>query len=253
MTLEFKDVTFTIPFRYDSEERLRNIRTIISYLNKYFETNIIVCEESNERKFTDSGKFEYIHIQTDNQYMHRTKCLNIMAKMAKTPFIVNYDTDVLLPIRQYIESVFALREDKFDMIYPYSGKFINYIPPQLDTIINNISLDGITEESGHVIHPSSVGGAVFWNKSKFISGGMENENFISWGYEDNERLVRFTRLGLRVHRVSGSAYHLNHPSSINSANTSSDAYKRNEQEFHKINGMDATAIRNYMKTWQWLQ
>lgn len=253
MTLDLKDVTFTIPFRYDSPERLRNLRTVIAYLNKYFDTNIIICEEANERKFTDVGKFEYMFIHTDSPFMHRTKCLNIMAKKATTPFIVNYDTDALLPIRQYIESVFLLRNNTYDMIYPYSGKFINYISPQLDTIVANCSLDGVTEESGHVIHPNSVGGAIFWNKQKFIEGGMENQNFVSWGWEDTERMPRFARLGMRIHRVSGSLFHMNHPPSMNSANTSTEQYKRNEAEFHKVNGMDANMIRNYMKTWDWLK
>ena len=40
-----KDLTFTIPFRYDSEDRLRNLRTIIAYINKHFDTNIHVMEE----------------------------------------------------------------------------------------------------------------------------------------------------------------------------------------------------------------
>lgn len=253
MTLDLKDVTFTIPFRYDSPERLRNLRTVIAYLNKYFDTNIIVCEEAAERKFTDVGKFEYMFIQSNNPFMHRTRCLNLMAKKATTPFIVNYDTDVLLPIRQYVESVFTLRKNTFDMIYPYEGRFVNFIPPFLDQIVEKISLDGITEQNGHLIHPNSVGGAIFWNKNKFIECGMESEVFFGWGFEDNFRYVVANRLGMRVHRVPGILYHLNHPSSINSANTSSEAYKRNEAEFHRINGMDANMIRNYIKTWEWLK
>ena len=248
-----KDLTFTIPFRYDSEDRLRNLRTIIAYINKHFDTNIHVMEESNERRFHDSGKFQYTFIQTNDPYMHRTKCLNMMAKMSATPFIVNYDTDVLLPIRQYIESIFLLRNNSYDMIFPYDGRFINFVPPFLDKIVADISLDGITEKNGHMIHPMSVGGSIFWNKSKFFEIGGEVEYCKSWGYEDNIRNIIANRLGLRVHRVSGILYHLNHPSSINSANTSSEQYRRNEAEFHKINGMDANMIRNYIKTWPWVK
>jgi predicted glycosyltransferase involved in capsule biosynthesis len=253
MTIDLKDITFTIPFRYDSEERLRNIRTVIAYLTKYFDTNIHVMEESHERRFTDVGPFQYTFIQTNDPFMHRTRCLNLMAKQATTPFIANYDTDVLMPTRQYIESIFLLRQNAYDMVFPYSGKFINYISPQLDTIIHNCSLDGISEESGHIIHPNSVGGAIFWNKQKFIEGGMENENFKSWGFEDNERLVRFTRMGLRIHRVPGSVFHMNHPPSMNSANTSTEQYQRNSAEFSKVNGMDQGMIKNYMKSWPWLR
>ena len=40
---------------------------------------------------------------------------------------------------------------------------------------------------------------VMFNSSKtksYIEGGMENENFKSWGLEDAERLYRFTTLRL---------------------------------------------------------
>ena len=46
--VDFKDVTFIIPVRFDSDDRRRNFRITIGYLIKNFDTNIIVLESDNE-------------------------------------------------------------------------------------------------------------------------------------------------------------------------------------------------------------
>jgi hypothetical protein len=57
--IDLSDVTFTIPFKLDTPERLRNVNIIIDFLNKNFTTNILLCENSNEQKFGKNGKYEY--------------------------------------------------------------------------------------------------------------------------------------------------------------------------------------------------
>jgi hypothetical protein len=249
--IDLSDVTFTIPFKLDTPERLRNVNIIIDFLNKNFTTNILLCENSNEQKFGKNGKYEYMFIPRGDYLMHRTYCLNVMAKAAKTPIIVNYDTDVLFPIAQYVQSVKVIRENKYDMVYPYDGRFIDLIEPHITNIRNTLTVENLTPSNGNMIHPKSVGGAIFWNKNKFIEGGMENERFISWGWEDNERLHRFGVLGYRISRIEGPCYHLSHPRSPNSANTQHQAYYENEREYHRILSLPKDALRQQISTWSW--
>lgn len=248
-----KDTTFLIPFRYDSEERLRNLRAVIAYLNHNTDTNISIIEEANERHFTDTGKFNYEFIHNPSPLMYRTKCLNLMAKKASTPIVVLQDTDAFIPPHQLVEAANLIRNNQADMVYPYGGKFVNFLEPIISQVINSKSLAGISENQGHLIHPSSLGGCIFFNRMKFILGGMENEHFVSWGFEDNEILYRFQTLGYRITRINGILFHLHHPSSTNSANTSHDAYKNNEQEFVKVRHMNREQMLNYISTWNWLK
>jgi predicted glycosyltransferase involved in capsule biosynthesis len=184
--------------------------------------------------------------------MRRTFLLNEMAKDSNTPIIVNYDADVLLKLEQYKDSVEAIRQNKVDMIYPYNGRFMDIFGPVLDTVMNTLSVETLQEKDGNCIHPNSLGGAIFWNKQKFIEAGMENENFVSWGYEDNERLVRSQKLGYRVGRIDGPCWHMHHASSTNSANTSHKAYFDNQQEFQKVSNMTPVQLKDYVKTWGWV-
>jgi hypothetical protein len=145
----------------------------------------------------------------------------------------------------------VLRENKFDMVYPYDGRFIDLIEPHITNIQNSLSIEKLTPANGNLIHPNSVGGAIFWNKSKFIEGGMENERFLSWGFEDDERKHRFGILGYRICRVEGACYHLSHPRSPNSANTNHQAYYNNEVEFNRIRSLPKDALKQQISTWGW--
>ena len=49
----FKDVTFIIPVRFDSEDRRRNFKICIDYLLNNFDTNIIVLESDTENIIQD--------------------------------------------------------------------------------------------------------------------------------------------------------------------------------------------------------
>jgi predicted glycosyltransferase involved in capsule biosynthesis len=254
--INLKDVTFTIPIRIDTEERKRNLRTTVHYLNAHFDTNIMICEESSQSLVPDilkdlPVKYAYSHIKTDNPLMHRTRLLNIMARNATTPYIANYDADVLLKDAQYVTSLNLLREDKADMVYPYNGRFMDILGATLDKVINHLSVEHLVEKDGNLLHPNSLGGAVIWNKQKFIENGLENENFVSWGWEDNERLTRAQKLGYRVARVDGCLFHMHHPPSQNSANASHPQYFKNEQEFYKVYNMSPQNLRNYINTWEW--
>lgn len=249
--IDLTDVTFNIPFKIDTPERLRNIKIVLDFLNKNFDTNIILCENDIDQKFHEVGNFKHMFIPRGDYLMHRTHCLNVMARASTTPIIVNYDTDVLFPIAQYVQAVKVIRENRFDMVYPYDGRFIDLIEPHITNIRASLSVENLTPASGNLIHPKSVGGAIFWNKQKFIEGGLENERFISWGWEDNERLHRFGTLGYRISRIEGVLYHISHPRSPNSANTQHQAYYDNEKEYHRILSLSREVLRQQISTWGW--
>ncbi len=254
--INLKDVTFTIPVRIDTEARIRNIRTVVLYLCKYFDTNILIAEESSTSEVPKilenlPVKYSYAHIKTDNPLMHRTKVLNIMAKAAQTPIIVNYDTDVLLKPEQYVSAAAGIRQNRYDMIYPYDGRFIDINGDVLHHAINNLDVNNLSIASGNLIHPQSLGGAVFWNKQKFLEIGGENQNCISWGFEDNERLTRATKMNCRTARINGCIFHMYHPPSLNSANADHPAYINNQNEYNKVNSMNKDQLSKYIQSWSW--
>ena len=251
--IDLSDVTFTIPIKIEHDDRKRNLKIVIDYISHNFNTNIIICEQDTEvvPDILKDYTFEYIKTERSDGLIHRTRQLNIMAKMAKTPYIVNYDADVLLMPNQYVDAVNTLKQNKTAIVSPYSGPCYDVPVVFHDIIVSTKSLNSIPVDKCSLMNKNSVGGAVFWNKDEFISGGMENENFISWGFEDNERFSRYKKLGYKLVRTSGIMYHLTHYRSINS-NHKHPFYNNNQNLFHKIDGMTKDQLQNDIKTWKWL-
>lgn len=252
MKINLKEVTFIIPIKIDSEDRLNNYKTIINHLTSLFDTNIIVCEsdsKSNEDKLKISDSVEYIFHEDHSGFFHRTKILNIMTKMSKTNIVCNYDTDVVFPEQQYLSSVNKIKEG-CTLVFPYGGKFMD-VPKRFFDSIKSNNFHDINEDQLDLAHPSSVGGAFFFNKEQYGLMGLENENFISWGFEDNERINRINKLGGKICRVPGLLYHLNHERGTNSV-PENPFYSKNMNEFYKINSMTKTQLEDYIKNWTWL-
>lgn len=219
---DLSDVTFIIPVRIDSEDRLFNFKTTISYIFSNFDTNVIVLEADETSKLNkivqNYKNIEYIFEKDDCIFFHRTKYLNRMLKKVKTRVTVNYDVDIILPIDSYLEC-YKKAANEYDLVYPFSfgrsqykihknNKYLNLFTNSLD--LNDIPVTSLE------IGDSECGHAQFFRTSSYIEGGMENENFISYGPEDKERLWRFFCLGYKINWNDNYVYHLEHSRSYNS-------------------------------------
>ena len=241
---DLMDLTFIIPVAYDHTDRRSNLNTSIFHIYKNFETNIKVIEQGGLSFCYTKNFAEYSRFQSKE--FHRTKMINDSVKESKTPFCVNWDADMLINPVQIWRSYQLLKAGK-DIVYPYIGTFNHVERHFLGNIIDNLyKLIGM--EFRHA--KESFGGAILFNKEKFLKAGGENENFISFGPEDAERYHRFIKLGLDVVRVNGPIYHMDHFRGINSSKTN-PFIESNRKEWHKVRHMKITELENYINTWVW--
>ena len=227
------DVTAIIPLRIDSEDRLKNLQTTVSFLLKFFDFKIIIKEVDVVQNvfLPKNNRLKYIFEFSENKYFHRTKILNDMLLLVDTKYTVNYDCDILLPQNNCYDAL-KLLNDGYDLVYPYKkGVFLgewkfkdedlsNFLSASdtklLNTLINKYQLRGF--------HPGlsvfkelnlgeiyTTGGIQFFNTQSYINGFGENELFIDWGPEDQERLYRFYILGYKVGWIdNGLVCHMAH-------------------------------------------
>ena len=248
--IDLRDITFTIPVYYDHQFRKENLDLSLYMLQSAFHSNYIVCEQGGV-------KFEYTaqwatYAKEGGGTFHRTKMLNDMCGKASTPYIANWDCDVIIPPMQVVLAVEALRAGT-DMVYPYDGGFAR-MPrgewyPKLQKSFD-IGVVGSTSFKGREASENSSGGAVFWNKESFIDCGMENQFMISFGPEDGERLDRAKKLGYSVERVGGPLFHMNHHIGENSS-PKNPHFNANILEQKKVFGMNPAELRTYVDTWPW--
>tara|TARA_B100001559_G_scaffold120883_1_gene101678 strand:- start:4333 stop:5151 length:819 start_codon:yes stop_codon:yes gene_type:complete len=231
---DLKDTTFIIPIRIESEDRMRNVITTLCYLLENFETRIILKEVDRRSIFEESVLpqiKEYLgdkinnltHVFEESEPVdptfYRMRYLNEMLHMCDTEVVANYDCDVLLPIKTYLEAQKFITEGGFDVIYPYGQgpwqKKVFATDEMVSKFLSNDCQFSHLEKKVEIDNAES-GHAQFIKKSVYVEAGMENENFISYSPEDKERLHRFNLLGYNVGRIENWVYHLEHARTPNS-------------------------------------
>lgn len=269
--IDLKNCTFIIPIRIESEDRMRNVVTVLAYLLKNFDTKVIVKEVDVESVYEDQvlpqiedflgdniNNLTHVFEKSDDPVFYRMKILNEMIDMADTMVIANYDCDVLFKKETYVESVEMIM-DGFDLVYPYG--FGNY---QKQVFIDD---DGVSEfinedfdfevlDKKSRMYDAQYGHVQFVNRKSYILAGMENENFRGSSPEDKERFYRFDKMGYSVGRIDDIVYHLEHSRGVNSWPNSVQGnpyMKQNFDEWEKIQKMTGNQLRLYYSNQEYLK
>lgn len=240
--------TFIIPIKIESADRKRNCKIVLNYLLDNLNYNISILEagsnEVGECVDLNNPKISYTKIELlPSEPFHRTKYLNKMAKESKTSVVCSYDVDVLLPIESYTNAVELILSNQYDVIYPYGeGHYQRkvYLPNNINRINNLKDFNNFKIEQGR----SYCGHCNFQKKSVYEKAGYENEEFVSYAPEDQEKLYRYNRLGFKVGRIDDLVYHLEHERTVDSWITN-PYFGKNCSIFDKIREMNDDEFQEY--------
>ena len=251
-------LTFIMPVRVDSKERMRNITTVLSWLAPLQCKFLLLeadCHRNIIRKKIEPYKniVDYTFIRDCNPIFHRTLYINILLKQAKTEVIAVWDADIITPHSQINEAVNYIINKGNTLAYPYSGKYV--LLPHHTTLkfVKDHDLAYIENmDFKSLFGRPFCGGAFFVHRERYLSLGGENEHFIGWGPEDVERLKRVKIMGHKVTWTDkGAAYHLSHPRNENSNFFSNEVACTTRRELMKICSMTPKELQNYINTWKW--
>ena len=260
-----KDLTFIIPTRIETEDRLRNIISSVSYLLKHLPAKVIVKEVAPQstfkfraipeiKKYADISNLTHIYEHTNEPLFCKSKVLNDLIVAADTKFVANYDADCILPLTSYHQAYALLAGDKADVVYPY-GCGIYQWKAEYDMQVYQefvSTLDYRILDKRKSLSNSTIGWTQFVNRQKYIDSYMMNENFISWGCEDDEFYFRMSTLGNRIARVDDYVYHLEHSRTDNSW-FSNPKFNNNWQLWHTIKTFDRNQLIQYYKGQEYLK
>lgn len=253
------DVSFLFPVRIESIERLENLIAVIEYLTDNFDTNICVLEASgfNNKiiKKLLPKKAEYIFEEDFDPIFHRTRYINKLVKFCNSKIIGIWDTDIIIPKKQLIDSIESLRNNLAAFVLPYDNNFLDTTKIIRELYLKERKISILTSNKGRMqklYHPHPVGGAFFAQRQIYIKSGLENENFYGWGREDGERINRWKILDYKVERIKGDLFHLTHARGINSGFHDEYQAAKKNAEFQRIVTMSKEELEYEISTWQWL-
>tara|TARA_A100001234_G_scaffold200468_1_gene192499 strand:+ start:1498 stop:2325 length:828 start_codon:yes stop_codon:yes gene_type:complete len=224
------DLSFLIPTKIESEDRLRNVCTVLAFLLKNFDAQILIKEvddEQNVKQFVFPliykrfggipDNLHYFYEKPTKEYFHKTKILNDLIEASETSVVANYDTDVILPTRCIQAAYELIANGTSDAVYPYAvgpyQKAVKYSPKMFDEFFNSpMGDDDIATylERDISISSSTIGWCQFIRKRNYIDSFMMNESFAAWGPEDCELHYRLLAMGNKVDRIQQYVYHLEH-------------------------------------------
>jgi len=266
--MKLSNTTFIIPLRIESDDRLRNVIVSSIYLLDNTDCKIIIKESDKTSVFAEKAlpqirecvskkadRLTHIFEQSDDQFFHRTRLLNDMVMMTKTSVVVNYDCDILLPLESYQKCEEMILDGTYDMVYPYGDGNWQYQIFTDDDLVsrfinNDYDLSILLEQSK--VYDAKYGFCQFYSTEKYIQGGLENENFIAYGYEDNERYHRFKLLGYNVGRYDGNVYHMEHERTPNSWFTN-PYIENNKNLYEQILKFDKKQLQEYYEQQDYLK
>lgn len=258
MKYNLKNTTFIIPVKIESEDRKNNFLNSIRYINHNFDTNIFVLECDYGQKVPDlisqikDVGINYSFIKYEKTF-HRTKMLNMMLSQVKTSVVANYDIDVLFDIRSYLTAQKLIMDGKYDLIYPFGlGDYGYCVPQNTINLDDEINILEVEKKSFKNIYGTDYGFCQFFNTKSYKEGGMENENFLSYGPEDKERYHRFVKLGYKVCHLNGKIYHMEH-SRTQDSNITNPHYQHNMNLFNYLKTLSKEKLKNYYNSQKYIK
>ena len=259
------NLTFLIPTRIEAEDRLRNIISSVSYLLRHVPAKVIVKEVSNHntfkhralpeiRKYADTSNLKCLYEETQDPLFCKSKVLNDLIVAADTKIVANYDADCILPIEAYHQAYGAINDGKLDVVYPYQCGIYQWKADYNMDIYNQFMKTLSTDvlDKSKTLSNSTIGWSQFIRRQTYIDSYMMNENFVSWGCEDDEFYFRMSTLGLRIGRTNNYVYHLEHSRTHNSW-FSSPKFNDNWTLWNTIKTFDKEKLVEYYKGQDYLQ
>tara|TARA_B100001109_G_scaffold254530_1_gene254445 strand:+ start:421 stop:1341 length:921 start_codon:yes stop_codon:yes gene_type:complete len=265
--VDLKDTTFMIPLRVETQDRMRNAITILTYLLRGFNTNVMVLENDSNPTFKENvlpvleqsvpafnlKNLNYMYEETEEYMFHRTRMLNDMTMKADTDIVVNYDTDILLPKNVYSQACQVIRDGTASFVYPYGmGNYqfqVQASDEQVTNFINsNFNFLAFTSKRQW---DAKFGFVQFCDRKEYIRLGMEIEDFKAYGYEDDERFQRFSRLS-KVYRIEDMVWHLEHERTSNSW-FNNPHIESNKKLYEKLIKLKPKELLKYCQTQQYMR
>lgn len=258
MRFDLSDCSIVIPFSIDCDERVEHLEFLYSYLDRYFfNYQLIVVEHGAESKIPMPPNAQYKLLQTDEVFT-LGKVTNSGAELVKTPFFCKFDVDVVIHPKALFDALHELkRKPEISMILPYNGVSFTIQNPLRKEILARCDFDKLRftkkedlpqwhEKHMYIKNGAATGLIHLFRTDVFRQLGGYNDEFMGWGYDDEEIVARFRQLKNPPKYLENyNAFHLDHPRIPGNA-----AYTaRNHFLSYVIGAMDEGDLRAYIKTW----
>lgn len=227
--------TYVIGYRH-KPDRLNNLRRVLDWINGFQGAEVLLIEQDKHSKIKHLNlRAKHIFLKSNMPY-NRSWPFNVAIKYSNSPLIVYGDSDLIMEPNQFIEGLKALQQ--YEMVSPYKS-VIDLDPNETNLPLEKIlKIDrpGRGETDNQKIN--ICGGISMFRKDAIIKIGGWNEDFWSWGGEDDFQTIKVHKF-LTWKELQYRCYHLYH----DRVQPEMKWYKRNLEILQKTSSMDKDQLQ----------
>jgi len=207
------------------------------------------------KKYVDTERLTHLYEESNEPLFCKSRVLNDLIAASNTKVVANYDVDCILPVSSYRQAYELIINDQADVVYPYQCGIYQWCADFnmeiYDEFVRSSRGTDVLDRRKRLSN-STIGWCQFVNRQKYINSYMMNENFVSWGCEDDEFYYRMNVLGNRIARIDNYVYHLEHSRTHNSW-FSNPNFNNNWQLWNTIKTFDKDQLVEYYKNQDYLK
>jgi glycosyl transferase family 7 (putative galactosyltransferase) len=251
-----RDLSFVIPIRVDTPDRLENCGAILRFLTQHFPRSEIQLVEQDAETQTAvlRRSFPQVvwHFEFNDKHFSRGAAINTGLLRSTRRCVCAYDTDILINPAALRLAVSLIRSGRWPIVIPFNLIFVEVSGQRRANLIDSLDiadLSTITHLSHVPRHPEIAsrvlsGAIMMCDREVVIMEGGYNRKMTSYGWEDIEFFKRFEKLGYYSYMLNDfNLIHLDHRRGPDSR--VNEKYEINKREFDKVLAMSEAQLRAY--------
>ena len=251
------DISFVIPIRVDTPDRLENCGAILRFLTLHFpQAEIQVIEQDTVSKTSDLQRaFPAViwQFEFNDKHFSRSGALNQGFLRATRPCVCAYDTDILIDPEALRRSASLIRRGSWPIVIPFNLIFVEVSGTYRRRLIADLDIAALSRISTLAAVPKDPelaarvlsGAIVMCDREIAVREGGYNRNMVSYGWEDIEFFKRFQKLGHYSFALGEfNLIHLDHRRGPDSRINAQ--YAINKAEFDKVVRMATPDLEAYV-------
>lgn len=254
-----KDLTFIIPIRVDTEDRIDNCLTVLRFLNLHFPKSEVLLMEQDAETHTERVQQAFPsvlrHFELNQGRFSKSRAVNRGIMLSTRAIICMCDTDILLHPDAIRTAATICRTQAGRVVIPHNRIFMDVSGAMKAEIASSLDMEKYgkvrrfsdTPVRADVASRDCNGGIFVASKEVLMIAGGLNKKMISYGWEDTEFIRRLDRLGYyTIMLPQFNLVHLDHRRGSDSQ--VNEMFDINRAEFEKINAMKRHQLQLYVET-----
>jgi len=219
--ISLRDLDIVMSYREGNEERRENLHAVLRHLTQtYADFRIWLMEADTEPRFDwrriNDPRVRHVFVHHAGPFP-KSRLYNMGFRLSSSRVVCFHDADSIATpfhLRHAIDSL--IDKGDCDVLCPY-GSVINvqgemkkaFVDSGRFDVFGPLDPDRLPSDA-NLIYASANGGIVFFRREVYLRLGGYDPRLEGWGGEDDELLMRASRLGYRWMSLQAPLVHLHH-------------------------------------------